>query len=359
MKKRLAISLLVGGILSALALYLATRNVPFAELWHYLGTIEYIWILPSTALILVAFFLRALRWQIILLESNQVTFWQAFHPLMIGFMMNCVLPARIGEIARPVLLKKQQNIPISTGLSTVVAERAFDVSMLVILFAVLFTGITSRGDLQQTYFGFTLTSEMLVSVVWNMVRLSVLLMVFIALLTITFTRNIIRNCVNGTSAWIGSLVPRLEPVTLKIGRLVIKIIDNFHIGLTMIKRPARLMATMALTIAIWGISALSYWVFSIGCPGVGLSFVELTAVMVVICFFIALPSVPGFWGLWEAAGVFGLTLFGVAQKDALGFTLVNHALQIFPIICTGLVSAMITSVSVWRISKCDADLGLQ
>jgi uncharacterized membrane protein YbhN (UPF0104 family) len=72
--------------------------------------------------------------------------------------------------------------------------------------------------------------------------------------------------------------------------------------------------------------------------------------MVIICFFIALPSVPGWWGLWEAAGVFAMSLFGVSAKEAAGFTLANHALQVFPVIIVGLVSAMILSVDIRKIS---------
>jgi len=55
--------------------------------------------------------------------------------------------------------------------------------------------------------------------------------------------------------------------------------------------------------------------------------------------------------LWEAGGVFALSLFGVTQKDALGFTLINHAIHIFPVIIFGLVSAWVTGVSLRRFPK--------
>ena len=55
-------------------------------------------------------------------------------------------------------------------------------------------------------------------------------------------------------------------------------------------------------------------------------------------------------GLWEAAGVFSFFLFGVSSKEAAGFTLANHALQVFPVIIVGLVSAVIFSVNIRQIS---------
>ena len=63
-----------------------------------------------------------------------------------------------------------------------------------------------------------------------------------------------------------------------------------------------------------------------------------------------MPSVPGWWGLWEAAGVFAMSLFGVSAKEAAGFTLANHALQVFPVIIVGVVSAMILSVNIRHMS---------
>jgi hypothetical protein len=72
--------------------------------------------------------------------------------------------------------------------------------------------------------------------------------------------------------------------------------------------------------------------------------------MVIICFFIALPSVPGFWGLWEAGGVFALSLLGISAKEAAGFTLASHAVQMIPVILVGFVSAVLTGVNIWRVA---------
>jgi hypothetical protein len=68
--------------------------------------------------------------------------------------------------------------------------------------------------------------------------------------------------------------------------------------------------------------------------------------MIILCFFIALPSAPGFWGIWEAGGVFALYLFGVPTRDAVGYTLTVHVVQIVPIMLVGLISAVITGVNI-------------
>lgn len=350
MSKKLLISLLIGSLLSALTLYLSFRNVPVHQLVSYLRTINYWWILPTMAILTFAFVLRTLRWQIILRNIERIEFAQAFHPLMIGFMMNCVLPGRVGELARPVLLKQRKGIPVTTGIATVAAERIFDICMLIFLFTLVFTTVSSRPDLSGDYFGFHLNSSVLRTAALGMIRLSILLIVCIALLTIGFTRRFIKACIEGVGRFMASVMPGARAGIERMNGFVIGIMDNFATGLSMVRNPWNMLVCVGLTILIWGLTAISYLVFAKGCPGIRLSFMEMTTVMVVICFAIALPSVPGFWGLWEAGGVFALSFFGVAEKDSLGFILVNHATQIFPVIAIGLISALITSVNILNLS---------
>ena len=201
--------------------------------------------------------------------------------------------------------------------------------------------------------GIHLDSAVLKSVAWGMIRLSAALMTFIALLIVGATRRLIKACVEKSGRYLAARFPGFQNRIMGLSGFMTRIIDNFAAGLSLVRSPVSLLACVGLTILIWGLTALSYLIFAKGCPGIELSFMELTTVMVVICFAIALPSVPGFWGLWEAAGVFALSIFGVAQKDALGFTLVNHAAQVFPVIAIGFVSAVITSVNILNLALDD------
>jgi hypothetical protein len=355
MTKKLTISLAIGTIVSALTLYLSFRNVPLAQLAAYIRTINYGWIVPAIALGISTFVLRTLRWQIILGNIERIGFWQAFHPLMIGFMVNCVLPGRVGELARPVLLKQKRGVSVTTGIATVAAERIFDIAALILLFAFVFTTVADRPDLGGNYFGFHLNSAVLKSAAWGMIRLSTALIAFIALLMIGPTRRLIKTVIDNSGRFLAGRIPRFQNKILHMAGFITRIIDNFAAGLSLVRSPVSLLACAFLTLLIWSLTALTYLICAKGCPGIELSLLELTTVMVVICFAIALPSVPGFWGLWEAAGVFALSIFGVPEKDALGFTLVNHAAQVFPVIAIGFVSALITSVNILNLSLDDQD----
>jgi len=351
MKKSMIISMGLGTAISIVALYLAFRNVPFGELTAYLISINYLWILPSALIAVFAFVLRVFRWQIILGSTREVSFWRAFHPLMIGFMLNCIIPGRAGEVARPAILQKKDDVPFSTGLATVAAERVFDVLFLLALFAAVLSAVTIDSSLSIPFGKYQLNRNTLEMVAGGMVKLSVVLILGIVLISFAKIREKAKRII--------IRIPELfffagqgfrEKIQEKVCVFLINIMENIASGFSLVKFPKRIFFCLGLSFVIWVLSAFSYYLFSLGCPGIGLSYTEITAVMVIICFFIALPSVPGYWGLWEAGGMFALSLFGVSGKDAAGFTLANHAFQLFPIVIIGLVSAMLMGVNIWKIS---------
>ena len=351
MTPKMAASFIGGIIISAVALYFALRNVPLTELFRYLVSINYFWVIPAVFIALISFVLRALRWRIILESSRKIGVWRAYHPMMIGFMINCVLPGRLGEVARPVILQKEEKIPFATGLATVVAERVFDLCILLLLFMLTVGTLQIDPDQQVTFGSYQLNLETLQMVFSGLLKLGALLVLGIALFSIGRFRKLIYNLILS--------IPNLfffagESFKLsfrtKICERVIGILKNIATGLTLVRNPKKLAYCAILSVIIWALGALSYYLFSFGSPGVNLSYLEMTTVMVIVCFFISLPSAPGFWGLWEAGGVFALSLFGITAKEAAGFTLANHAIQVLPVIIAGFVSAMLLSVNIRQMS---------
>lgn len=351
MNRKIFLSFLVGTAVSAATLYLAFRNVPFQDLVEYLSSIELFWIVPSALLVIGGFSLRALRWRYILAATQPVGYWKAFHPLMIGFMVNCVLPGRLGEITRPLVLNRRQGVPMSTGLATVVVERIFDMVILLAMFLVVSLVIEFDRQSSLQFAGYRVDYQTLRQVFNGMLQLGALLLVAIALVSFQKTRRVVNQVVLALPAAFFFAGDRWkERIHRKISQPIVQIIDNVASGMAMIKKPKRVAACFTLSLLIWFIHAVSYSVFAIGCPDIELSLLEMTMVMIIICFAIALPSVPGFWGLWEAGGVFAMSLFGVAPREAAGFTLANHAIQIIPVILVGMISAWISGINIVQVS---------
>lgn len=352
MKKTASLSIFIGLAVSLIAMYLAFRQVPFSELTAYLKSINYIWVIPTMLLALAGFMLRIYRWQLILFASRRIGFWQAFHPLMIGFMLNCILPGRVGEVARPVILQQKEQVPFSTGLATVAAERAFDAVILLVLFAWMLTVVQIDPAMEIRFGGYALNKTLLIGAATGMTRLCILLLIGIVLVTFESTRSLLNR--------LFLQIPRFffftsrtfqEMIHRRVSLVLIRLTLSFSKGFLLLRKPGKMAACFALSFLIWGLNVLSYYTMTLGAPGIDLSFAELTVVMVIVCFFISIPSVPGFWGIWEAGGVFALALFGISAKDAAGFTLANHAVQMLPVIAVGLGSAVITGVNIWQVSR--------
>jgi glycosyltransferase 2 family protein len=352
MNKKKAFSLLAGMVASVVALYFALHRVPVSDLLNYLREINYSWVLLSGGITLPCFALRTYRWRILLESHRKLGFWQAFHPLMIGFMLNCILPGRIGEAARPFVLTKKDHIPFATGLATVAVERLMDIAFLILLSTVVLYTVDIAPDFKISFGAYQLSPALLESAGKGLLRLCLLLMVGIIFITIPFTRSWINRFLLATPELIFfAEAPLKDRIRKRLIHPIVNLIDMFATGFSLLKNPIKTAECLGLTGLIWAGTALSYYIMAKGCPGIDLSFPESVALMVIICLFIALPSVPGYWGIWEAGGVFALSLFGVSVKTAAGFTLTNHAIQIFPVVIIGLISAMVTSVDIFQLSK--------
>lgn len=351
MKNHFLISLVAGIALSLTALYFAFRNVPLDDLLNYLVSINYLWMVPAVFLVLVSFFIRALRWQFILASSHKIGIWRAFHPMMIGFMINCILPGRLGEFARPAILQKKDEVSFATGIATVAAERIFDVGTLVAFAVITFAAIDINPELEITFGDFQLNRGTLEALFSRIILMGILLIAGMIFVSIAPIRRAIQRAILALPALVFFAAESTKiKLRVKVCEPLTRFIDNIALGFTLIKDPRKIIICAIYSFLVWIIAAFSYYIFSLGSPGFHLSYIEMFAVMVIICLFIALPSVPGFWGLWEAGGVFAMVLFGVPSNAAAGFTLANHAVQMFPVIIVGFISAIITSVNIWQVS---------
>lgn len=349
--KKIVLSLITGLLLSGLALYITFKNIPIAELVAYLKSVNYWWVIPAAAIALISFLIRVIRWQILLDPVTKTGFWSAFHPLMIGFMLNCLLPARVGELARPAIFSKKERVPFSKVLATVGAERVFDVVMLLLFFVIVLATVEISPTLDLAFGNYQINKATLEMIAMRTLTLCLGLIACIILVSVRQSRMIIERTILGLpNLLFFASVPFKEKLRKKPCTKLVHIIENLAVGLDMLKKPKSIGLCLVLSFLVWAVAGGSYYVMTFGCPGIEISFLEMCAVMVILCFFISLPSVPGFWGLWEAGGVFGLLIFGVPAKEAAGFTVTNHVFQMVPVIIVGLVSSIITGVSIVQVA---------
>jgi len=214
--------------------------------------------------------------------------------MMIGFMINCVLPGRLGEIARPIILQKKDQVPFTTGLATVAAERIFDICLLLFLFIITISAIQIRPDVNVAFGKYELNRATLDVIFGTMLKLGIVLIVGVILLAIGKVRDFVYAIIRilPNLVFFASLSVK-ETILQKFCDPLIGILENIAQGFALIRYPKKIILCSILSFLIWGLAALSYYVFSLGSPGINLTFFQLTVVMVIICFFISLPSVPG------------------------------------------------------------------
>lgn len=109
------------------------------DLWAKLKAADYRWVLASAGLTVIAHWSRAERWRILLepVVSQRPGSLDATASVLTGYLANLALP-RAGEVARCGTLYRLSGVPVNVSFGTVVAERLFDVLMLLILLAVTF-----------------------------------------------------------------------------------------------------------------------------------------------------------------------------------------------------------------------------
>jgi uncharacterized protein (TIRG00374 family) len=309
--------------------------------------VNYWWAIPAMAVALMGFLIRVVRWQLLLLPVKKTGFWSAYHPLMIGFMANCLLPGRAGEIARPGIFYKREKVAFTKVLATVGVERALDVVVLILSFVIVFASVEISPSLDLTFGDYHLDRGTLEMTGMTTFKVLLVLVLGIALLSMRKTRMAIEGMVLALPNLFFFASPSFrEMIRESICVRVVRIIENLATGFALLKDPKKFGLCLVLSCLVWTVNGFSFYVMAMGCPGIELTFLQMYAVLVILCFFISLPSAPGFWGLWEAGGVFGLLIFGVSAGDAAGFTLANHVFQMVPVILLGLASLTFTGVAM-------------
>ncbi len=350
-RKKIFISAILGLIISVVGFYFAMRHVPFADLMAYIESINYWWMIPPVLLSLFTFVLRAFRWQLILSASVELPFFDAYHPMMIAFMVNTILPGRVGELARPTIIKKRNNVPFSLGLSTVAAERMFDMITLITLFAWVLATVHIDPNLQIKFQNYQLNKGTLNHLASSLMHISIAVIVVIVLFSLPVIQRLLKGAIMkmpGLLCFAGE--SRKDRVRERICTPLANIVDHVASGLSMVKYPTKIILCLFYSFTIWLLQAFALFLLAKGCPGIDLTFTQMTTVFVLLCFFMALPSVPGFWGVWEAGAVFGLALFGISNQKAAGLALASHAVLMFPVMIAGFISAVIIGVNILNVS---------
>lgn len=309
MKKRY----LIGILLSVVLLVVLLRKIDFHEIWFAIKGINYWWFLVWFAIYPIAFFIKAYRWRMLFGTLSHVPLQRFLNFFMFGLLANNIIPLRIGEVIRAYLLGKKLGISKSASIGTVVVERVFDVFALLVWFAIFL--VTASGTVVPVGFRNT-----------GLIMLGACIAGLVTMVVVARNKD---ACVQ--------YIHRIAGNKLKTH---ITKIDAFFDGLAMLKQSKHIMIISFLSMTIWFLEAVSYFImgqafgFTIGMMG-------YMFVLVAICLGLMLPSGPGYIGVYEATCVGTMVLLGVTKSDGLAYALVIHALQ----------TVIVSSLGIYAIFK--------
>ena len=314
----------IGFLLTVVFLGLAFSRVNLAELAGHLREANYALVPPAALATLAGYLLRTARWRIILAGAVPASFTPLFSILMIGFATNNVLPARLGEFVRAVLLRRRTGLRKTFSLATIFLERLFDGLLLVSMLWLLSLNLSLPGWGREV--------QAFSSILFLAVTAGVLLVL---------TRQRLAERVLGRG---------VRPLPARAGRWVADAFASFLLGLRGMRRPRVLLTTLALSGLIWSLEGLSYYLltyaFDFPLQG-GERIVACGLLLVIVNLGIMIPSAPGYVGTFQFFAIAALAVFGVAAELALSLAIVAHAMQYVLVTVIGAFFVMRSQLS-WR-----------
>ncbi len=308
--KKLLIWIGIG--ISALFLYSALRGLNLTFVWEAIKRANYWWILPGIAVYFVGVWIRTWRWHYMLRQFKPVPVKKLFPVVCIGYAGNNIYPARAGEVIRSYVLKKNEDIPISGSLATVLVERIFD-GLIMLLFVFVSLPFVSNIPLQYRNF------VIILSIIFG-----IALVVFIA--------------VAARPEWVMKIYAPIANflIPAKFRPKFDGVIERFLFGLASLQSPRDVMMMFFTTILIWLAETLKYW-FVMHAFDFSVSFITLMLMNGIVNLFTTLPSAPGYIGTFDAPGIKVLVdVGGVDPTIAAAYTLVLHAALWLPITALGI-----------------------
>ncbi len=336
---------IIGIIISVVALGWALSKEDLGKVGQGILSANLWALIPALLLYFIGVWVRAVRWRILLSPiAPKVTLNKTFEVVVIGYMANDVLPARIGELVRAYVLQMREGVKKTATVATILVERIFD-GLIMIGFAaavVFFLTFFVPGGLS-TGSGHrlgTILSERRGLMGIAAIAFLVILVAFVAIAT---SKTLVKRLVAfGLRFLPGKLHTRVESLA-----------DSFIQGLGSLRSVSGLLSVFGLSIIAWLFEASMYfvlgnWGFNLQVDGQPLPFYVYVLVTSFVNLSTLAPQAPGFIGVFEVVAQVVLNgAFGVALGAATSYVLVLHAALLIPVSILGFVYLARESLS-WR-----------
>ena len=287
---------IVGILLAAGILALLLRRVDVRQLAEALLAVRPGYLLAALAIKFAIMYLKAVRWAVAIEgATGERPRRRVFSACMIGFAGNVVMPARLGEIGRVMVLCKHNPVARSLALTSVAVTQLLDLLVLgLFFFAVSFWAAGAA----------LVDRAVLVALIAALVALLAALALF-----------------QWRLEWVRAAFVRFaRRLPSAFGKRLSDYLEHFAAGLRAIRRPVFLAAMLACTLVVWTaeIAAVGLALAAFKLP---VTLLMAAVVTLALNLSFAIPVTPGNVGTHQLLCVLVLGLFGVSEVQALAYSI--------------------------------------
>jgi len=316
---------LVGLLVSVVALWVLLHSVDLGSCATKLSRADPLPLLACLAVIVVEVALRSLRWCLLLpapRHGGSLRVTRIVPSLLVGYLGNAVLPARLGEPIRAYLVARREDLDAAEAFGSVVLERVVDTATLGVVAFVAAVAVHAPSWIVET--------TAIAALIGGIVTAG---LVFIGPTPLI---HVVRRIVGRSS-----LATRVQPT---LDRL-----DDFARGIDRPGRSNAIVFAATISAVCWMLDATIFWLVarSIDAPLDPASALLVAAVTVLGT---ALPSAPGYVGTFDLAASTTAQALGVSAAPALALAVLAHATTVLPTAGGGAISLVAMNVRLGRLA---------
>jgi uncharacterized protein (TIRG00374 family) len=296
-KSRSRLILLFSFCLAGILLYFSVRKVEWRQVWAAVAHCKFEWLAISLMVSACSYFLRGVRWRVLLNTQAKLPVLTVFWANSAGYLGNNVLPARAGELIRTAMVSSRSHLSKTFVLTTALAERLMDAIVLVVSGTLVLRFVPNKP----TWLA-SISNPLLI-----MGCAAALLIISIP----AFERPALR--ILDKMSFSRNAVIRIEHG-----------IEHIAEGIRSFHDPSRFSLFLLLTIGIWSLDAYSLTVLA-RALSMQMSLAIALLLIVGLGLGSALPSTPGYIGIFQFVAVTVLIPFHYTRAAAIAFILVAQA----------------------------------
>lgn len=311
-------------LLALLLMLFFLKGVSWSEVWLSIRDVHWGYIAGFIGGILLQYVAKAYRWGIILrTQPVKISFEHLFHFISLSFFLNTVMPGKLGEPAKGVLIARRYRFAEGAGLASVVIERMIDVLMLLVIFLGSFLLFPAKDS--------PLLSRMQ-SLAW--LGVPVILCLFFVFFLVN--RSGLSDSVRGWLERISRLFPKR--IRDRVLHFLVSFVENLHVDLG----PGDMVRLIASSALVWIGVIPFFWLLMQGFEwGRPIGLLDTLPYFALLMVGAAIPT-PGMAGSLDSASKVGFyQLLGISSAysgSVVAFTLLFHTLLLLLALVTGVVA---------------------